>query len=254
METHRKSAVAGAAVCLVLGLGGVGCLETDSRFGLARSLRPPGPLQSPAPSATSPTAALRLLEWSYNNRSLTHLGELYSGDFRLFCSATDSAGAQWRGTPWTREDELISASHLFLGGNADQPAARRIALAFDRNLFVYPDPSFTASDPAGRWHKSIRTIADLRIVFEDGGVFEIVGHVSFYLVRGDSAVIPEDLRRRGVGPDSSRWYLRRWDDDTGGGASGAPRPSAIAATRRAPLLDAQPSRGTSWCGLKAQYR
>jgi len=33
-------------------------------------------------------------------------------------------------------------------------------------------------------------------------------------VRGDSAVIAYDLLRQGVGPDSTRWYLRRRDDET----------------------------------------
>ncbi len=77
---------------------------------------------------------------------------------------------------------------VYLGGNADQPAASSTSLKFDRNFFVDPDPDFTyfpepnrtmPRDPLGRWHKNIRTTVNLRIGTEDGASIEISGHANF---------------------------------------------------------------------------
>jgi hypothetical protein len=80
----------------------------------------------------------------------------------------------------------------------------------------------------GRWHKNIRTQVVLNIQTGDGNAFDISGAANFYMVRGDSALIPEELRLRGFGPDSTRWYIRRWDDETAQGEPGAfaARPAA----------------------------
>jgi hypothetical protein len=193
-------------------------------------------------------------------------GEVLSEDFYWLCSSADSAGAEWRDTRWTRVDELIFARNLFLGGNASQPAASSINLRFDPNFFVSPDPDYAffpepnrtvPRDPLGRWHKNIRTTVNLRIGTEDGASFEILGHANFFVVRGDSANIPEELKLLGSKPDSTRWYIRRWDDETGssGGLSGDLRSRAVTAIARRPgALRAQPSRNATWCALKAAYR
>jgi hypothetical protein len=201
---------------------------------------------------------LRLLEWCYNNKSLSACRELFTEDFRWFCSPLDSAGAEWRTTPWTRDDELISATHLFFGGGADQPPATTIQLALDRSFSVYPDPNYGGWDAAGRWHKSIRTNVQLSVGTTDGNMIAISGHAIFYFVQGDSALIPEELRRRGFGPDSSRWYIRRWDDETAQSPGLAPARSqalGVAAVARRPAdFDAQPTKSVTWCRLKALYR
>jgi len=41
-----------------------------------------------------------------------------------------------------------------------------------------------------------------------------MGFANFFMVRGDSALIPADLAARGFRPDSTRWYIERWEDDT----------------------------------------
>lgn len=254
MRVHKGAAT--AAVFVLLGLGGASCSETGGGFDLARLIKPPGTPQAPAPAPNSPAGVLRLLEWSYNNRSLATYRELFTADFRWICGSSDSAGAEWRGTPWTRDDEIIFATHLFVSGGANAPAPASVRLTLDQNLFVYPDPYSMAWDPLGRWHKRIRTTVNLRIELEDGGTVEILGHASFYVVRGDSALIPEELRQRGFRPDSTRWYIRRLEDETAqSGDLSGPSPSreVPAAARRPVALDAQASRKASWCSLRALY-
>jgi len=255
MGTLGRTVVAAAAACLLLGLGGTGCIRTDTGE-LDRLVQPRWPSPSPAPD--SPANALRLLEWCYNNRSLAPCRELFSEDFRWLCSPLDSAGAAWRDVPWTRDDELISTTHLFIGGSADQPPASSIRLTFDRNFFVYPDPYAAPRDPSGIWHKSVRTTVTLQIGTDDGNSIEIRGRATFYFVRGDSALIPEELRGRGFGPDPSRWYIRRWDDATAEGEGLAhTRPQtqrAPALATRHAALGPQPTTKPTWCWLKALYR
>jgi hypothetical protein len=184
---------------------------------------------TPAPVPSSAPNLLRLFEWCYNNQAIAEYREIFTDDYRFFFSPVDSAGAEWRGTPYTREDEMISATNLFVGGSATEPPATSIRLSLDRNFFVYPDPDYTDWDPTGIWHKNIRTTVTLVINTDDGASTEITGHANFYMVRGDSAVIPEELRLRGFGPDPNRWYIRRWNDETaqeGGLMAAQWRPSA----------------------------
>jgi hypothetical protein len=80
----------------------------------------------PAPTPNSATNLLRLFEWCYNNKAIAEYREIFTDDYRFVFSPLDSAGADYRGTPWTREDELISTTQLFVGGSADQPPASSI--------------------------------------------------------------------------------------------------------------------------------
>lgn len=256
MKTSRYRRGAMVVLGLLVGLQLAGCSRSGDRHDLNRLIQPPGPEPAPGFAPNSPANALRMLEWCYNNTSLPHYRELFADDYQFHCAATDTAGASWRGTPWTREDELISATYLFVGGSATEAPASLIRLALDLNFLVYPDPRSAAWDPLGRWHKNIRTAAMLSVVTVDGTNIDVSGHATFYLVRGDSALIPIELRLRGFGPDSSRWYVQRWDDETaqetapvrlqpGAGASRANQP---------PILEPQPSQTMSWCGLKVRYR
>lgn len=230
----------------------------------------------PAPKPTSAPGVLRLFEWCYNNKAIAEYSEIFSADYEFFFSPRDSAGAEWRGTPFRREDELISATRLFVGGTDGEPAARSINLKLDPNFFVYPDPNFRyfpepnqtmPRDLNGRWHKNIRTTVNLRIGTDDGSSIEILGHANFYMIRGDSALIPDELRLRGFGPDSTRWYIRRWDDETaseGGLLASLPARQAAAAGVRsvAPGAPGRPAGPhdlqehviqASWGAVKAYY-
>jgi hypothetical protein len=269
--SRLRAFVASAVVVAGFALGG--CFNPFSP-----RIAPVLGISKPAPVPSSASGVLRLFEWCYNNKAIAEYREIFTDDYRFFFSPLDSAGAEWRGTPYTREDEMISATNLFVGGSATEPAASSIRLSLDRNFFVYPDPNFTPWDPLGRWHKNIRTTVTLVIGTDDGNSIEITGHANFYMVRGDSAVIPEELRLRGFGPDSNRWYIRRWDDETAQseGATLAAGPAAaprLAGTRRAApaaarepaaglratrVADARPLAGqpwitASWGAVKAYY-
>jgi hypothetical protein len=189
----------------------------------------------PPPPQTSPQSTLRLLEWSYNHQSLEYYRRLFTADFRFVFSDLDTSGAVYRAVPWTREDELISTAHLF----AD---AADVLLTLDRNFGLSADTR-PGKDP--RWHKTITTQLFLRVQLEDGHAENVTGSAKFYFVRGDSALIPDDLQ---APPDSTVWYIDRWEDLTAqGGSSGLRRPS-VSPSR------ALPSRSTTWGWLKVFFR
>lgn len=222
---------------------------------------------APPPVPSSATNVLRLLEWCYNNKAIAEYRELFTDDYEFKFNARDSAGADYRTNKWRREDELISTSQLFEGGSAEAPASS-ITLLLDRNFAVLSDPRSIAWDPLGRRHKKINTQVLLNIRTTDGTQIDISGQAIFYFVRGDSAVIPEELRNRGFGRDSTRWYISRWDDETvqesGGGlaledsgtvlrvagGAGILRPSAVRVTAAGAL---GPPLVRSWGETKLGY-
>ena len=90
----------------------------------------------------------------------------------------------------------------------------------------------------------------LRIETREGD-FQVTGAAGFFLVRGDSALIPPELIAKGVGPDPGRWYVERWEDETGGSDGATAR---VADERRPSSLQALPARNTTWCSIIALYR
>ena len=177
----------------------------------------------PPPAPNSPANTLRLLEWCYDNLEPSLYRELFTDDYRFAFSLLDPYGNAYRDIPWTREDELISTTKLFLGGDASQPAASSVTLNFDRNFNVRNDPR---PGKRSKWHKSVRTSVAFTLVAE-GSQTNVTGFVNFFLVRGDSALIPKELTDRGFAPDSSRWYIERWEDETAqpGTTAGGLRPA-----------------------------
>jgi len=252
-----------ASLLVIAGFAAAGCYNPFSP-----RIAPTLGTSKPAPVPNSASGVLRLFEWCWNNKAIAEYREIFTDDYRFFFSPLDSAGAEWRGTPYTREDELISATNLFVGGSATEPAARSIRLSLDRNFFVYPDPNYTGWDLLGRWHKNIRTTVTLLIETADESSIEITGHANFYMIRGDSALIPEELRLRGFGPDSNRWYIRRWDDETaqpeGPLLAGAPVAFPLAAAGSGGFsarreegvrpVGSLPATSVSWGAVKAYYR
>jgi len=69
-------------------------------------------------------------------------------------------------------------------------------------------------DPTGRWYRTIRALVLSQIESADGHAIDASSAATFYFVRGDSALIRDELKQRGFAPDSSRWYIRRWEDET----------------------------------------
>ena len=204
-------------------------------------------VSEPPPAPDSPGGVLRLLEWCYEHRAISEYRELFTEDYRFVFGALDPDGNAYRDNPWTREDEVQSTTHLFLGGAANQPAATNITIFLDRSFVVFDDPRFPG---LGRWHKRIRTSVILRLA--DPINQEASGFANFFVVRGDSARIPAELN---LGPDSTRWYIQRHEDDTfqdeGTGGSAAPAPGVEGSRGAAPTAAAS---RTSWGGIKRQYR
>jgi hypothetical protein len=203
-------------------------------------------ISTPPPVPDSPANILRLLEWAYNNRSIAEYREIFTADYRFAFSTLDPAGDAYRGDIWTREDEVISATHLFQGGSASEPAALSISLSLGGNLSPQNDNRPGKLD---RMHKKISTTVNLVIVTPDKQT-NVTGPVTFYLVRGDVALIPEELS---FGPDSTRWYIERWEDDTAGngpGGSASVAPLSPARAMPTPLESVT----ASWGQVKASYR
>ena len=231
-------------------------LAATSLAGLTSCFNPFDPKVSgtgvtePAPVPNSPSNLLRLLEWCYVNRAIFEYRELFDNDYRFVFGTLDPDGNAYRSNPWTREDEVESTTHLFQGGAANQPAASSIVILLDRNFRVTDDPT-----RPGLAHKLIRTSVTIRIV-ADQTQREVQGYANFFLVRGDSAAIPQELRDRGFEPDPNRWYILRHEDDTlpPEGATTAPVARSGAAhstTAEAATFEALRN---SWGGLKLAYR
>jgi len=196
-----------------------------------------GPLPVRKPLANSPTAAIRLFEWGWNNRDFGACRSLLTDDFRFVFALGDSAGNQFRNDPFGREQMLNCLTLLFVGGGS-APPAKSIVLHLDPTLVVLPD---SRDGKNAKWHKEIVTSVDLAILTEASTEFRVRGYARFFVVRGDSALIPADL---GVGPDSTRWYLQQWNDETlaGGGA-------LLWALPARP----QPANNTTWGDILARY-
>jgi hypothetical protein len=170
-----------------------------------------------APSPTSPRGLLDLFSWCYNNRAYDEYTEIFTDDFQFQFSAADTTGQVFGDRGLFRQDELDTARHLFIEGTANEPPAQKIVLSFDRTFLPEPDSRPGKTYPV---HQEIKRNVVLSIDTGDQA-FRITGAARFFVVRGDSAKIPEDLVQRGFRPDKNRWYIERWEDetiDTGGGA------------------------------------
>ena len=256
----RRIACAWTVALLLLGVNG--CFNPfDPR------IAPTAGIYIPPPTPNSPQNVIRLFEWCWKNRDITVYKEIFTDDYRFIFALCDSAGNLFRDEPVTREMELNIARNLFVGGGSAPPATS-IFLALDPTLRAMPD-SRPGKNP--RWHNEILTSVDLTIKTEDGAEYRIVGNARFFVVRGDSALIPQEL---GFGRDSTRWYIDQWNDETLKGASAmAPEPasladllaarsvgrvggSAIARASRSPQLPAALTSQTfemSWGQLNALY-
>ena len=214
------------------------CVLTGLAFALASCFNPFDPRVSqervasvPAPEPTSPANMVRLFAWCWVNRDPARYAEIFTDDYRFIFAPNDSAGNAFRDQPWLREDEMTMAQHLFVGGT-DRPPASSITVAIDNNLAVLSDPRPGMTYAV---HRSINVPVDVKVTITDASgtpdVQPISGHALFYLVRGDSAVIPAELVKQGFKPDSTRWWIERWDDET------------------LPVR----GEGSSWMALKAAY-
>jgi hypothetical protein len=165
---------------------------------------------SVAPSPTTPQNVVRLFEWCWKNRGIEEYREIFTADYEFLSAGLDSAGNQTREIQARRDDEVQTAENMFIGSAERAPAAK-ITLDFDRNLIPFPD---TRDGKTAKWHQTVRTSVNLKVDIDEGNALEVTGFALFYVVRGDSAAIPPELFSRGFRPDSLRWWIERWEDET----------------------------------------
>jgi hypothetical protein len=233
-----RSAIFPAILAVALALAIPGCSVEHRVTG-------PLPWATQPPTPNSPQTAIRLFEWGWDHRDLGAFENLLTADFRFVFALADSAGNQFRDHPFGREEMLGCLRHVFVGGGMASPATS-ISLTLDPELRALPD---SRAGKNGTWHKEILTSVDLTIMTEGGTEYRIVGDARFFVVRGDSAIIPADLVAEGGRPDSARWYLEQWNDETMKDAT------ALAAGAVGPgdLLAPQPSGTFTWGDILALY-
>lgn len=157
-------------------------------------------------STDSPAGWLLRFERAYESRQLDEYAALLTTDFRFHFG--DDGNRMKYPNGWGREEELLSAAHLFQGFVNDRgvamPAARSIEIELGTTT-VEPDPGHP-DDPR---YAVIRAPAVSLIVDVGDGVpvgyFVVRDPHVFWLVRGDAA----DLSANQVA-DLDHWYLRRW--------------------------------------------
>lgn len=171
---------------------------------------PPAPVPDEPAVPATPAAALSRLSWSWKHRSLEPSRDLFTCDYEFVFDAGDSAGIRFRNRPWTRPDEIDFTRHLFETGSALAPPASYVALDMEDNPQALPDDR-PGKDP--RWHRRVQT-PFIAVVEAPDRQYRVLGFETFYFVRGDSACIPQELRDKGYGPDSTRWWIERWEDNT----------------------------------------
>lgn len=223
MGTHRRSfsrVIAPALFAVAL----AGCSTSSSV----------APGANPPPNANAPVNLVRRIEWDWNQRSDDYTA-LLTGDFVYVPAVGDSAGNT--GRIWSRETESFVAQRMFARSGV-WPQTNSLAFQLDRGELVStPDPR-PGKHP--RWHQVVRANAEVsaNLSFGDGSpsVYLLTGAFVFYCVRGDSAQIPPELVEAGVRPDTTRWWLERWEDAT------------IPATE--PGMHPDPARSTSFTALK----
>ena len=163
-----------------------------------------------APTPNTPRGVLDLFKWCWNNRAYDEYTEIFTEDFEFHFAANDSAGNVYRDRALYRQDELDTARHLFIEGTANEPPADKIVLAFDATFIPERDSRPGKEFP---WHQEIKRNVVLSIDSGDQA-FRITGAARFFVVRGDSALIPDELLQRGFTQDLNRWYIERWEDET----------------------------------------
>jgi hypothetical protein len=203
-----------------------------------RIVLPVVPKPDVPPAAATPAGALRRLAWSWKHRAIEPGRDLFTCDYGFAFAPEDTAGRRFVDRPWTRPDELDFALHLFQTGSARARPASYVALDIE------DDPPSLPDDRPGkspRWHQRIET-PFVVVIEAPGQEFRVLGIERFYLVRGDSACIPQELRDQGYGPDSTRWWIERWEDySVSTGMAGAPRSRS------------QPLRPTTLGSVKSLY-
>lgn len=151
----------------------------------------------------TPVALIDTLEAAWRSMQIETYTQLFDSAY-VFRRAPNDTG------PWRqihREPELMAADAIF-NGAPGRPRATAIELERVADLAEGPDPR---PGKNSRWHRLVTASYDLTVQSPER-ILHASSVVSFFVVRGDSARIPFDLEELGVRPDSTRWYVERWDE------------------------------------------
>jgi hypothetical protein len=193
-------------------------LVTAALAGCSHTTLSTAPPADQPPAASTPAGAVHRFEWAINHRDVDLVAELLTDDFQFIGAATDSAGNAARGLANGRERYLAALRSLLAPPN-------QVTFVFDRNPIPFPD---SRPGKLPNWHEQIRTTLDLAVRDASGNkIHQIHGSGLFFCTRGDSAAIPAELMARGFKPDSTQWWLDRYEDETpaGGGLPSATDPA-----------------------------
>ncbi len=171
----------------------------------------PKSTDSPPPTPNTAANALLLLEWSWDHRDTLRYGMLPTADFAYGWTAGEDSIANPLGPlPWTRDQELHFAGHLFVGGaHLGDPPAANVEFTF----ISAPIP--TADSRPGRdpgWHQEAVAEVGAKIRLTTGTAILISAPVRFFLVRGDSAELTPAMVASGMTASPDRWYLQGWNE------------------------------------------
>ena len=171
----------------------------------------PVPPPPPTPLAINDTPRNTILRFqgTYEQLDVALYAPLFTKDFRFtFSSQSDPTLVQQYGTTWGKDDETESTRHLFQGftdeHGVQQPAATAISMMLPP--LVDQDDPFHADSTEHYRVLAIPTLL-LHIGLANDAGFEVSAPHTFYVVRGDAAVLDD-----GQDATASRWYIRRWDD------------------------------------------
>jgi hypothetical protein len=195
-----------------------------------------------APVPDTPRHAVDLFRWTWGHKSLDRFRELFTDDLVFTAYYLDSA--LMADTTYTRGREAMIDSAAMVFGS---PVAIRLDY-----LAIDPDADDDRPGKNPVWHRRINVRFNLSVTVP-GVPGAYIAHPveEFYVVRGDSALIPQELVDRGFGPDSGRWYISDWTDYTavtappalpgGAGARGSGEATPAAARPRGWPFPAPPA-------------
>lgn len=197
---------------------------------------PPGD----GPQADSPVHLVQRLERNWEFMDLPEYRKLLAEDFHFRFSPLSDPLLVDQYPNWDVVDETASARHLFEGftNTAGEliPAATQIQLTL---VGIAVEDDSAHADSTAHYRKVVVANMDGTIEFPgqpEPVIYSLSSRQEFLVVRGDAAVLAA-----GVAADSTRWYLRRWEDLSVNPFDG----------RRKSIDAAAP---TTYGKIKAQYR
>jgi hypothetical protein len=223
------------ALFVLLALAGCGSDDNPTR-----PVPPADGLPAGTPAADTPAHFAQRLEATWESQVETEYAKLLTDDFHFrFSVSSDPLLVGAYGNNWKRAEEIDALTHLFHGfANAASdtiPGASTIDITMTGVQYVN---DLEHSDSTAQYKKVVITSFDATIqvpAASEPVVYQISSRQELYLVRGDAAALPA-----GAVADSTRWYVRRWDDLSVGSLA-----------RKGPITHA--ARAASLGSMKALY-